>query len=426
MKSTHRKHTESKHENEHENRRRSMKGKICCAALAALLLAVLFLVLRQWLMSSTGTDGTTANSTGIADRGDGTPGPITEYLRASELVSSTDAPSTTDQTGSATPGSGMSDTPQADIAPDSGISDTPQADIAPDSGTFSDTTVTDALLNPFTDLSVPTYLTRVDGTYFLVDCYHNQVIYHDNLSDPLTQWHVMTGDIDRGHTLASDGAVYLIDDTERHRILIFEKKEGLFVHTQTFNDIGNRPHYIIYDAPTDTFYAWSSMSGEMYLFRHNPGDTRMYLTEIRRIEPLDNVYVRSFTIIGDEIYFVSGNSSIIRADLASFEILETYPVPDTMAGMIQLTRIEDYFYITVSTDITGSQDYATIVRTQDLSSLAGGGYEDIYSHFIGGGTPYYITMLDNAYYLTEHRLPGHSVWRFEVEDNEIVHVETIY
>lgn len=304
-----------------------------------------------------------------------------------------------------------------------------KSELVSESSKGTDTTVTsDSTVpaNPYGDLSVPTWLTKIEDTYFLVDCYHNQVIYNDNLSEPLSEWKVMTDDIDKGHTLASDGSVYLVDDTERHRILIFEKENEVFVHTQTFNGIGNRPHYIIYDAPTDTFYAWSSMSGEMFLFRHNPGNTRMYLTQIRQIEALDNVYVRSFTIIGNEIYFVSGNSSIIRADVESFEILETYPVPDTMAGMIQLTKIQDYFYITVSTDITGNQDYATILRTKDLSALMSGEYEDIYSRFIGGGTPYYITEFDNAYYLTEHRLPGHSVWRFLVEDNLIKDVETIY
>lgn len=390
MKSIQRKHTETEHKN--------LRKKIGCAAVAALLLAILFLVLLQRLIPSARTSDTaidTAASADGADRSAKTPGPITEYLRASELVPTAAAVSDTNQTGSS-------------------ISDTPVASTA------------NAPINLCTDLSVPTWLTKVDDTYFLVDCYHNQVIYHDNLSDPLTEWRVMTNDIEKGHTLASDGTVYLIDDTERHRILVFEKRDGLFLHTQTFNGIGNRPHYIIYDAPTDTFYAWSSMSGEMYLFRHNPEDTRMYLTEIRRIDSLDNVYVRSFTILGDDIYFVSGNASIIRADLASFEILETCPVPDTMAGMIQLTRIQDYYYITVSTDITGNQDYATIIRTKDLSSLIDGGYEDIYNNFIGGGTPYYITELDNAYYLTEHRLPGHSVWRFQVENNEITHVEAVY
>ena len=281
-------------------------------------------------------------------------------------------------------------------------------------------------LNAFFDLSVPTWLTKVNDTYFLVDCYHNQVIYHDNLSDPLWQWSVMTDDINRGHTLASDGLVYLIDDTENNRILIFEKKNGRFLHTQAFQDIGNRPHYIIYDEKTKTFYAWSSMSGEMYLFRHEPDDSRMYLAAVRKIDALENVYVRSFTIQDDSVYFVSGNSSIIRADLKTFQVLDTWPVPDSMAGMIQLTPIQDYFYITVSTDITGNQDYATILRTKDLSGLMDGRFEDIYEYFIGGGTPYYITQIDNGWYLTEHRLPGHSLWRFQVTDNEITDVEAVY
>lgn len=280
--------------------------------------------------------------------------------------------------------------------------------------------------NSYPDLSVPTYITRIGDLYFLVDCYHDQIIYHDNLTDPLTDWLVMTDEISKGHTIAGDGLVYLIDDTENNRILVFERQDNAFVHTQTFSDIGSRPHYIIYDEPTETFYAWSSMSGEMFLFCHEPDDSRMYLSEIRSIEQLDNVYVRSFTIMDDEIYFVSGNSSILRVDLDTFELLEAYPVPDSMAGMIQLTRIQDYYYITVSTDITGNQDYATIVRTRSLSGLMDGDYEDIYETFIGGGTPYYITAFDDAYYLTEHRLPGHSVWRFRVQNNDLTDVEIIY
>ena len=287
--------------------------------------------------------------------------------------------------------------------------------------------------NPFPTLSVPTYITKVEDTYFIVDCYNNQVIYHDNLTDPLYEWLVMTGDISMGHTLASDGLVYLIDDTENNRILVMEKEmngggQPVFVPTQEFNGIGNRPHYIVYDEYTDTFYAWSSQSGEMFLFRHPENDSRMYLTEIRSIPSLDNTYVRSFTIIDDSIYFVSGtgNARIIEADLYTFKIKKEYPVPDEMAGMIQLTRIEDYFYITISTDNTGNQDHATMLRTGSLDDLASGNYEDVYDNFIGGGTPYYITQIDNIWYLTEHRLPGHSIWSFQVKDNQIVDVTAVY
>ena len=285
--------------------------------------------------------------------------------------------------------------------------------------------------NPNASLSVPTYITKVDDTYFIVDCYNNQVIYHDNLTDPLYEWQIMTNDIAMGHTLASDGLVYLIDDTENNRVLVMEKDQNengqtIFVPTQEFLDIGNRPHYIIYDEYTDTFYVWSSQNGEMYLFRHAKEDSRMYLTEVRPIPSLSNVYVRSFTIIGDRIYFVSGNSSIIEADLYSFKIKKEYPVPPEMAGMVQITRIQDYYYITISTDVTGNQDYATMLRVKDLGDLSAGNYEDVYHYFIGGGTPYYITMIEDSWYLTEHRLPGHSIWRFQILDNEIVNVTSVY
>ena len=285
--------------------------------------------------------------------------------------------------------------------------------------------------NPYPTLSVPTYITKVKDTYFIVDCYHNQVIYHDNLTDPLYEWQIMTSDVSMAHTLASDGNIYMIDDTEKNRILIMEEAvnengQPIFIPTQEFTEIGNRPHYIIYDEQTDTFYAWSSESGEMYLFRHPKDDPRTYLTEIRSIPSLNGVYVRSFTIAEDTIYFVSGNSTIIEADLATFKVRREYDVPAQFGGMVQLTPIEDYFYITISTDISGNQDYATIIRVKKLSDLAKDNYEDIYHYFVGGGTPYYITHIEDTWYLTEHRLPEHSIWSFRVLDNTITDVTTIY
>ena len=285
--------------------------------------------------------------------------------------------------------------------------------------------------NPNGSLSVPTYITKLDDQYFIVDCYHNQVIYNENLTDPLYLWKVMTNDLSMGHTIASDGNVYLIDDTENNRVLIMEKMqnnsgETVYVPTQEFTGIGNRPHYIIYDDYTDTFYAWSSQSGEMFLFRHTDDSTRMYLTKILSIPELDGVYVRSFTILDDRIYVVSGNSNIIEADLYTFEVLNRYPVPDAIAGMIQLEKIQNYYYITVSTDITGNQDFATLIRVKNLRDLEKGNYEDVYASFLGGGTPYSLTQIDDRYYLTEHRLPGHSIWSFRVENDEITDVEAVY
>ena len=283
-----------------------------------------------------------------------------------------------------------------------------------------------------TKLSVPTYITKVDDTYFIVDCYHNRIIYSDSLDVPLTEWYIMTGSATQPHTLASDGTVYLVDDTENNRILVFEKIDDKFVNTQMLS-VGIRPHYSVYDKNTDTFYVWSSKTGELFCLRHTPDSPKMYLTDIRSIPELNGIYVRSFSIIDGDIYFVSGVSDdgqkgkIYCCDLKTLKIKKTFDVPDALAGMVQITKIEDYYYITTSTDLTGSQDYATLVRTKKLENLIRSEYEDIYStYFVGGGTPYYISNIDGTYYLTEHRLMDHQIWSFKVTDNEITDVKTVY
>ena len=288
-------------------------------------------------------------------------------------------------------------------------------------------------INPALALSVPTQITKIGDFWFIVDCYNDQVIYSDSLDKPLNEWFIMTNDISRGHTVASDGEVYLVDDTENHRVLVFEYNGTSFINTQVFEGIGTRPHYIVYNEADKCFYVWSSMTGEMYVFtRENTsgddaGRAGVYISRIMKIDELDGIYVRSFTIDGDRAYLVSGNSQIIEARLSDFRILKRYAVPPELAGMIQIMPVTGGYYITISTDVNGNQDFATIIYTAALSDLEKGQYTDIYSYFVGGGTPYYMGFVDGRYYLTEHRLPGHSIWSFDIgEDHMPVDVISVY
>lgn len=292
-------------------------------------------------------------------------------------------------------------------------------------------------LNYDTALSVPTYVTCVDGVYFIVDCYHNRVIYSENLGAPLDQWYIMSSDVTQPHTIASDGKVYIIDDTENNRILVYEKVDGKFINTQALYNVGTRPHYTVYDEATDTFYVWSSITGELYCFRHTADSTRIYLTEIKKIPELDGIYVRSFSIIDGDIYFVSGvsddntsssTSKVLCCDLTDLSVKRAYDVPDELAGMVQIMPIGDYYYISSSTDKYGSQDHATLVRTKSLEDLSKGNYEEVYSqYFVGGGTPYYMSQVGDTYFLTEHRLQGHSIWSFKVDEaGNITEVTALY
>ncbi len=282
--------------------------------------------------------------------------------------------------------------------------------------------------NTYDTLNVATYLTKIDDTYFLADCYHNQILFHDNLTSPINEWKILTNDVQYAHTIAGDGTVLLIDDTDNNRIVVFENTGNGYVQTQTFDGVGMKPHFVQYDEKRQTFYAWSSITGEMYYFKRDVATNEVYIERILKIDELFGVYIRSFTIIRDDIYFISGhnNQKIIRANADTLEILETYEVTPEIAGMVQLVRIQDYFYLTISTDNQENQDAATIIRTKDLHSLVNGEYEDVYDRFgIGGGTPYYITEIDGRYYMAHHRT-NENIMAFDVINNEIENVEILY
>ena len=69
-----------------------------------------------------------------------------------------------------------------------------------------------------------------------------------------------------------------------------------------------------------------------------------------------------------------------------------------------------------------------MIRTKDLKGLAAGDYEDIYAaYFMGGGTPYNMFKIGDKWFLTEHRIPGHAIWSYKIDENgEITDVETVY
>lgn len=291
--------------------------------------------------------------------------------------------------------------------------------------------------NTYDTLNVATYITKINYTYFIADCYHDQIIYHDTITDPLNQWNVLTNEVHYAHTIASDGTMFVVDDTENNRLLVFQKTAAGYAHTQTLENIGMRPHYVQYDANNQVFMAWSSITGEMYLIKRakqpeQNGIYPLYVDKVLKIDELYGVYVRSFTVMEDGIYFVSGhnNQKIIKAVINDagdgFDVTAQYRVADEIAGMVQLTRIGDFYYITVSTDNQENQDFATIIRTDSLDKLADGGYEDIYEQFgVSGGTPYYITEIEGRYYMAHHRTKENII-AFDIRDNNIENTEIIY
>lgn len=289
-----------------------------------------------------------------------------------------------------------------------------------------------------TNLSVPTYIECYDGLYFIVDCYNNQVIFSESLDTPLYDWQRLdAASFNQPHTIAFDGEVYMVDDTDNNRIVAYTKQRNsdgtvYFTATQEFADMGERPHYILYVKEKEAFYAWSSMSGQMWVFKRSKDASKIFLDESYSIPSLRDVYVRSFTIIDDKVYFVSGihgDGCIYEVDFDTFEVIRKIPVAPEIAGMVQITKIQDYFYITVSTSLYGEVELRDFIRTDSLDHLQVGQYES-YLDFVTGGfaaTPYNITQINGSYYMTLHRDAwGSGVVSFDVINNELCNLKDYF
>ncbi|NDO48040.1 hypothetical protein FMM75_00960 [Lachnospiraceae bacterium MD335] len=280
--------------------------------------------------------------------------------------------------------------------------------------------------NGYSYLLMPTQITKINNTYFIVDCNHNQIIYSDRLETDLRNWNVMTRNTKSPHALTSDGEIYLVADTDNNRILTFEKTYDRFKELQTFEDVGIRPHFADYDYVDELFYVWSSLTGEMYLYKKIQGTKSVALQEIRSIPELSGCYVRSFTILGDTILFPAvERSSILMVDKKTFEVLEEYPVPDCMAGMVQISLIDGFFFITISTDKQYNLQASTVIRTKTLEGLSSGDYETLYHLFGNSGTPYYVSHFDGAYYMI-HQNTSPNMYRFHAENGTIFDIKKMF
>ncbi|MFW2500146.1 MULTISPECIES: hypothetical protein [Clostridium] len=274
------------------------------------------------------------------------------------------------------------------------------------------------------DLYTPTMVQKIGDDYFIIDCWHHRIIYNNNLKDDISKWKTLTEDIKGGHTIASDGEVYLSDDTDNSLIRVFEKNQDKFKQIQVIGNIDSRPHFILYDESTKYFYCISSEDGKVWIMKNDNGIVKIINAIV--IDEIKNSYVRSFSIIDGYMYFVSGPGYIykVRYDDNSYKVIDSYKVPDDMFGMNYITKIDSYFCISSYTNKEGDIS-PKFVRVKDLRDLESNSYEDLYNKFGFKGTPYYISRFDNKYFITE--IDGSSgIKSFEVNNDNISDIQTLY
>jgi hypothetical protein len=233
-------------------------------------------------------------------------------------------------------------------------------------------------------LYAPTLLTRFGDTWFLVVCWQHRVLYHHTLDPDLSSWQTLDDELAGPHSLASDGHLYVVDDTGRHGLKVFTRDDQGFQLVQTITGLGRRTHRVHYDPDTQLFYVLASNSQEFFIFKRV--GARLVLQDRRLLVFLEGNYTRSFSIHDGHLFFTSGPSAIwkIRHCDGSFEIVARYIVPEKLRDMIDLFHASDgWWYLTAFP--------RTMVRTRDLDGLAKGNYEDLYTRLNLQGSPYYLS-----------------------------------
>ena len=277
-------------------------------------------------------------------------------------------------------------------------------------------------------LYVPTMIQKIENTYFIMDCWNHRVIYNTNLSKDVSEWKTLTDDdYIGGHTIASDGKLYVLDNTDHSEVLVYKKDGDEFVQSQIIESIDGRPHYVVYDEKAKLFYVIGSTLGTIYVLKNNDGNLELVRTDV--LDEIVGSYVRSISIIDGYLYTTSGPGYIYEYEITAdgFNLHNTYAVPDELFGMNQMTKIGDFYYLTVNTNKSGDLSYTSIVRTKDLTELSAGGYENLYDQMGFVGQPYYISNFDGKYWIGEiSATKGNGIKSFMVDENKVKNVKKLF
>jgi hypothetical protein len=242
-------------------------------------------------------------------------------------------------------------------------------------------------------LYTPTQITRIGSLYFIVDCWHNRVLYSPSISAPIASWHVLDGTLAGPHSIASDSVLYATEDTGRNALRVYRYGNNTFQQVQTIPNLGDRTHRVRYDAATSAFYVLSANSQKITkLIRQGE---RLEIVYQKPLPFLQGTYTRSFTIIDGYMLFISGPRAItkVRYTDDSYEVVQTYAMPPALYEMNDLFKSGKYFYATASSK--------AIVRATSLEALRDSQWEDLYSKLGFHGIPYFMEEFDGRIYVPQ-------------------------
>ncbi|QNN20896.1 hypothetical protein HED60_00965 [Planctomycetales bacterium ZRK34] len=244
-------------------------------------------------------------------------------------------------------------------------------------------------------LFVPTYLVKLNGRYFIVDCWQHRVIYNDQLTTDLSKWETLDDTLGGPHSIDSDGEYLIAENTGYSGVRLYKPTDdGEYEMVDEVSGLGKRTHRTRYDPDTGCWYVISANTQDITKLKRD-GD-KLHVVYTKNLKFLGGKYTRSMTIMDGFMYFMSGPGVITKTRYkdGSFEVLATYKTPDDMKATNDILRTDEGWYYLDSTP-------GRMVRFRSFEDLDTGKYENVYGALGLKGSPYYMRKIDGRYYVPQ-------------------------
>ena len=271
-------------------------------------------------------------------------------------------------------------------------------------------------------LFTPTFITKIDGLFFVVDCWHHRIIYSKDINKDIKDWNILDDQIYGPHSIASNGSLYLADNTGNNSLRVYKKiSDTKFEIIQNIEDLGIRPHKVLYSKKIEVFFAvisgkygaGSTKNQNFYALQEKNGLLEIvYQTKLKE---LNDVYCRSITLgEKDLIYFISENSIIItKFENLKLSILDKIELPQELRDLNDLYYLDDDNILITLTNYS-RKPKAIILKS--FSDIIKGNYIDISDKFIG--SPYYINKFDDYFWIPEVKNRS-RICKYKFDRNEL-------
>eukprot|EP00759_Apiculatamorpha_spiralis_P020964 PhF_6_TR26123/c0_g1_i2/m.36968 len=289
-------------------------------------------------------------------------------------------------------------------------------------------------------LYTPTHITKLDGVWFIVDCWHHRILHHTNVDAPIELWASLDptdegatvkgiptrkdgpagGGIQHAlpsipHSIATDGTFYIVESSKwgskgkDHGIIVFTKSDDWtfkVVQELTVSDDNRakRPHRAIYDgAFTKSFFVYMTNPPHLARFmvdKQTNSLTRLYCEGLPFMK---GAYARSIYVHLDGLMYITsgpkGIWSVNHSSPTGVTPVKFYPVgPLHMKVMNDLLYADGWWYAS-STVPCG------IKRFRDINQMKN--HEDL-AQYLGlcginrgksTGTPYFLQVVEGRLYV---------------------------